>query len=162
MRSARGAIAAVRSQGQGAADMRRRDLAAIHAAAAAAGLDTADKDPSSTYRTVLFTQGREGKYSAADLSPEGRRRVLLYLIKLTKGPQSSGMGGKVEALWAALGKAGKLRDPSAEGLAEFITRRHGVQSVRWLTAIQAAQVIEAFKAWLARPMTTDDNSTSKR
>lgn len=124
---------------------RRRELAAIHAAAAKLGMDTADKSPETPYRTILLAQG--GKTSAADLSPIGRRRVLAYLLR-QQGPLSQ--AELIEALWSQLGKAGALEDPTPAGLAKFLKARHGVDSPRWLTAIQASQVIEALKAWKAR------------
>lgn len=132
---------------------RRRALAAVHAAAATLGLDTADKDPSSVYRTMVRVQGQEPVSSAASLSDAGLARLKLYICRQAAEAakqQRSGPGGKVERLWAELGKAGKLRDPSAQGLRAFLQNRHGVSHSKWLTAAQASEVIEAFKAWLAR------------
>lgn len=134
-----------------AANLRRRDLAAIHAAAAQLGMDTADKSPDSAYRTMLRVQG--GASSAADLDEAGRQRVLAYLRKLAgKGQQGRTFTQAqwIEHLWAQLGAKGLLRDPSAAGLAAFLRSRHGVDLVRALDGRQAAQVIEALKAWKAR------------
>lgn len=126
------------------ADDRKRKLAAIHAAAAKLGMDTADKDPGSEYRSMLKAHG--GVTSAADLTAEGRRRVLAYLLKQTSG----GQVGLIGRLWAELGAAGKLRNPTAKGLDEFILKTQGVASANWLTAAKANNVIEALKAWKAR------------
>ncbi len=143
------------------ADARRRDLAAIHAAAATLGMDTADRDPSTPYRTVVRVQGREDVTSAAELTAAGRRRVLAYLLEQGR---LAGRGAPpprprtvpasqldvIRGLWAQLGTAGALRDPSAEGLTAFVKRTTGVDAPRWLTAAQGSRVIEALKAWLAR------------
>ncbi len=137
-------------------EQRRRDLAAIHAAAAKLGMDTADKSPASVYRTMLQAQG--GATSAATMSADKRRRVLAYLLGQAYGKPSSmahpdgWQAAKIVALWADLGAAGKLRDPSEEGLSVFIHHTQGVDSLRWLTAVKASQVIEALKAWKARPV----------
>lgn len=137
----------------GVADDRKRQLAAIHAAAAKLGLDTADKSPSSEYRTLLQAQG--GTTSAADLSEAGRKKVLAYLLRLSNpakvmAHKDGWQVAKIEALWAELGAAGALRDPSAVGLQAFVYGRFKVNAARWLTAVQASQVIEALKAWKAR------------
>lgn len=58
-------------------DTRRRELAKIHLAAKALGLDAADKDPNSDYRSMLWAVARVR--SAADLDEAGRRRVLDHL-----------------------------------------------------------------------------------
>lgn len=58
-------------------DSRRRELAKIHLAAKALGLDANDKDPNSDYRRMLWAVARVR--SAADLDEAGRRRVLDHL-----------------------------------------------------------------------------------
>lgn len=58
-------------------DSRRRELAKIHLAAKALGMDATDKDPSSDYRSMLWAVARV--HSAADLDEAGRRRVLDHL-----------------------------------------------------------------------------------
>lgn len=134
-----------------AANLRRRDLAAIHAAAAQLGMDTADKSPDSAYRTMLRVQG--GSSSAAELDDAGRQRVLAYLRKLAgKGQQGRTFTQAqwIEQLWSQLGAKGLLRDPSAAGLAAFLRTHHGVDLVRSLDSRQASKVIEALKAWKAR------------
>lgn len=137
-----------------AADDRRRTLAAIHAAASQLGLDTADKDPGSPYRTILQVQGG-GKVSAADMTDAERKRVLAYLLRQANpgkvlAHKDGWQVAKIEALWGELGAASQLRDPSPAGLQAFIMGRFKVKAARWLTAVQASQVIEALKAWKAR------------
>lgn len=60
-----------------AAERRRAELAKIHIAASALGMDTEDKDPGSDYRSMLFAVG--GERSAAKLTVEGRHAVLEHL-----------------------------------------------------------------------------------
>lgn len=135
-----------------AADDRRRELAAIHAAATKLGMDTADRNPASTYRTML--QAQAGVTSAADLDQAGRRRVRTYLMRLANPTPDTAPGARQQALiqrlWQQLGQAGALDDPTPAGLAAFIRRMHGVDSARWLTAIQGGTIIEALKAWKDR------------
>lgn len=134
-----------------AADKRRRDLAAIHAAAAKLGMDTADRSPTSEYRTMLQDQG--GAVSAADLTADGRRKVLAYLQRLAPGgkPQrGESQQQHIERRWRQLGQAGAINDASDESLARFVKRVAGVDSLRWMTALQGSKVIEALKAMQAR------------
>jgi phage gp16-like protein len=137
-----------------ASDQRRADLAAIHAAAKKLGMDTTDKSPASVYRTVVFTAGKEGKHSAAELSPAGRRRVVAYLQRqLNPGsvPHSDGpMAGMIDRLWRQLGQMGALDDPTPQGLNKFLRSTQGVDSLRFLTGMQGSKVVEALKAWKAR------------
>lgn len=58
-------------------DGRRRDLAFIHMAAMALGMDTKDKDPKSEYRSMLWTVGRV--HSSKDLDFAGRKRLRQHL-----------------------------------------------------------------------------------
>jgi phage gp16-like protein len=59
------------------ADSRRRDLAFIHIAVRALGMDPHDKDPSSEYRSMLWTIARVR--SSKDLDFAGRKRVREHL-----------------------------------------------------------------------------------
>lgn len=132
-------------------DDRRRQLAAIHAAAAKLGMDTSDRSPSSEYRSMLAAQG--GVVSAADLDEAGRRRVLRHLLRSTgtKPPRDGWQAEKMRRLWSELGQAGKLADPSERGLNAFVKSQTGMASPRFLPSRDANRVIEALKAWLARP-----------
>lgn len=135
-----------------AADKRRRDLAAIHAAAAKLGMDTADRNPGSEYRTMLQAQG--GATSAADLTADGRRRVLAYLQRLHnpagRPKRTESQQEHIERRWRQLGEAGAINDASPESLARFVKRLAGVDNLRWITAMQGAKIIEALKAMQAR------------
>lgn len=130
---------------------RRRDLAAIHAAAAKLGLDTADTNPRSDYRTMLQTIG--GAASAADLSADGRRKVLIHLLK-AQGVQihtaTGGHAGRIERLWQQLHEAGATGDGSEAALHAFVGRMTGVSHPKWLDTRQGNVVIEALKSWLKR------------
>lgn len=130
---------------------RRRDLAAIHAAAAKLGLDTVDKSPHSTYRAMLQSIG--GAASAADLTADGRRRVLIHLLK-AQGVQihtaTGGHAGRIERLWQQLHAAGATADGSEAALHAFVGRMTGVSHPKWLDSRQGNVVIEAMKSWLKR------------
>ena len=136
-------------------DKRKRDLAAIHAAATKLGFDTADRDPSSEYRSML--SGQCGVTSAAELTAAGRTKVLAHLRSLSaqqgKAPQRYSQQEHIARLWAALGKAGALEDASTAGLNAFVKRMAQVDSVKFLTGLQGSKVIEALKAWQQRHAT---------
>src|SRR5262245_24355226 len=67
---------------------RNKDLAAIHVLAAQLGMDTADKNPQSEYRQMLYAvggpgaRGKDGQISAANLEHVGRQRVRAHLAQL--------------------------------------------------------------------------------
>lgn len=69
-----------------APDARRRELAKIHLLAHELGMDTADVNPDSEYRAILFSIGRVR--SAGDLDQAGRLAVLDHLAarKRREGP----------------------------------------------------------------------------
>lgn len=133
---------------------RRRELAAIHATAAQLGLDTSDRDPGCAYRLLL--QAQAGVSSAADADAAGRRRVLAYLRRQAgqaaprEVPRDGWQAEKMRTLWARLGAAGALTDPSEQGLLAFTQALTGVAALRWLDTRQGNRVIEALKAWCAR------------
>lgn len=139
---------------------RRRDLAAIHAAAAQLGLDTTDASVSSAYRLILKAQA--GVTSAADADAAGRRRVLAYLRRQARGTQSPPRDGwqaeKMRTLWTRLAAAGVLHDPSEQGLRAFVASLTGVAALRWLDTRQGNRVIEALKAWCARTAAREGES----
>lgn len=127
---------------------RARDIAAIHAAAHALGMDTADKSHGSDYRTMLRIQG--GKPSAADLSAPGRRKVLAYLAKLQGKRPSMTQAEFITELWRRLGEAGALTDRSPLGLDAWIKGQVGVDSLRFIDTAKGNRLVEALKSWLAR------------
>lgn len=128
---------------------RRRDLAAIHKMAAQLGMDTSDRNPQCEYRAMLHSVG--GASSAADLTPDGRDRVRMHLLRCIHGrKRSMSQREFIELLWLQLGQAGKLDDPTPGGLAKFLHGMHGVHLASGLTTAQANRTIEALKAWKAR------------
>lgn len=134
-----------------AASDRRRELAAIHAAAAKLGLDTADKSPASDYRAML--QAQAGVTSAAALDARGRKKVLAYLLRHAAPaprPPDGWQADKIRKLWARLGEAGALSDPSERGLNAFVLSQTRMTHLRFVPAKDANRVIEALKAWLHR------------
>lgn len=64
---------------------------------------------------------------------------------------------KIRALWLTLWNLGCVKEPSEEALAAFVKRvtggkDRGVAALQWLRDDQAMKVIEALKAWAARPV----------
>lgn len=139
---------------------RRRDLAAIHVFAAQLGMDTADKSPSSEYRSMLFTVGgpsarRGEEISAAFLDHVGRQRVRQHLYQLTKarGIKQKGEGRQpagrptpppdrvkmVRKIRAMLYDAGRTHE-YADGLAK---KMFHVERYEWCVPEQLRRMIAA-------------------
>lgn len=130
---------------------RRRQLSAIHAAAAQLGMDTADRSPASAYRALL--QQITGKASAAELDARERDAVIQHLKRLQgkqPKPRDGWQAHKIRQLWAELGAAGVLEVPGEPGLALFVHAQTGRSALRWLTVPENQRVIEALKSWLSR------------
>lgn len=92
---------------------RRRLYAAIHAAAAKAGLDD------DAYRDLL--RARTGKTSAKDLSDRQIRSLLAHLnggLPMSDNP----LARKVHALWRECATAGAVQDGSRKALRAFCGR----------------------------------------
>lgn len=128
-------------------DPRRRDLALIHIAAKAAGLDDAD------YRTLLREVA--GVDSARDLDAAGRRAVLARLrpggaevrsIRDWRTPRIA----KIRRLWGLLAEAGVLRQPGEAAMRRFCARQTGVARLEWASGEALNRCIEALKSWAAR------------
>lgn len=130
-------------------DPRTRDLAAIHVAKKALGLDDVN------YREVLLLL--TGRASAAELNEEERRRVIEHFRGMgfsrpdrkrnnSANPQHS----KIRYLWRDLHRAGAIRDNSDAALDSYVRRMTGVDSLRFLTSGQSWRLIEAMKRWLSR------------
>lgn len=114
------------------------------------------------YRDTL--ESRYGKRSATDL----RYSQLVDLVEHLKAsgfkdgkttrPKRAGtrpmadddMSRKIRSLWLSAWNLGIVRDPSEEALAAWVKRQTKVAALQWLAPHQAAQVIEALKAWLER------------
>lgn len=130
-----------------AASVRRRELAQIHMAASALGLDDEH------YRHLLFAIARVR--SAADLDWTGRKRVLDHFRKLGWRPQRKfGAGDRqvalIRSLWHQLHEAGAVRNDDGAALAAYVHRMTGRDALQWLSTGEARTVIEAMKQWLAR------------
>ncbi len=132
---------------------RTADLAKIHLAKKALGLDDA------TYRQIIRTAGEAASGSAADLSPAGRARVLAHFHACgwravhrvaTRRPAGDPQEAKILALWGALERLGALREPDEKGLDHFIQRQTGITTRRFLRAAHKRLVIEALKGWVER------------
>jgi len=131
--------------------LRRAELAKIHCAAKAMGLDD------ETYRAMLLKI--TGKDSSAKLDARQRGAVLDELRRLgfrspaTLDPNQR-PGEPQErlalALWRDLAELGVLDDPSQAGLRRFAKRTCGIDSLHWADALAMNKVIEGLKAWRAR------------
>lgn len=126
---------------------RRKLYAALHAAAAKAGLDD------ESYRAMLVA--RTGKASAKDLSDGQIRGVLDHLNGGTR-PQAarrrddSATSRKIRALWLSLYQLGVVRNPSETALAAFVKATAKVDDLHWLSPRDAYRVIEALKDMATR------------
>ncbi|TXI23043.1 MAG: regulatory protein GemA [Roseateles sp.] len=135
-------------------DLRRRHIAAIHAAATKLGMDTADKSPASDYRTMLQAVG--GATSTTAMNAEALARVMKHLMRTLNPnggkprPKDGWQAEKIRKLWAELAKLGVLNDPSEQGLARFVASQCKVETLRFLNTHQANRIVEALKAWVER------------
>lgn len=133
---------------------RRRAIASIHASAKRLGMDTADKNPASDYRTMLKAIG--GELSTTDMDQPALDRVVKHLMRtLNFGgnkakPKDGWHAEKIRKLWAELGQFGVLHDPTEQGLSRFVEGQVHVSALRFLTSHQANRITEALKAWIAR------------
>jgi phage gp16-like protein len=130
-------------------DVRQADLAKIHIAKKR--LSMSDED----YRAMLRTIG--GESSSADLSFEGRLKVLAHLGRLggaaRRAPfkkSTDPKERKIWGLWGALGRAGALESRTKSALDSFVKRMTQVDSLEFLNGKQQDMVIEALKAWAER------------
>lgn len=135
----------------GAADDRRAKLLkAIHASKRKIGLDD------DTYRDLL--ERVTGLRSSKNLSVREMGRVLDAMhgraapepVAVSAAGEGGPMGAKIRALWLTLWNLGVTRDNSDKALMTFVRRQTGRDAIRFLTAPQASQVIEALNAWAAR------------
>lgn len=136
-----------------AAGQRRKLIAKVHVAKKQLGYDD------ELYRAVL--QRVTGATSSSALAPEQLTAVLREFQRLGwqprsakgKRPSSNPQARLVWALWGEMTRAGLLREPSRAALRTFVLNRTGVSDPEWLTAKQAAAVIEGLKAWQRRAAT---------
>lgn len=136
-------------------DTRNRSIAAAHACRRqVAGMGDED-----TWRDFLETT--TGKRSMRAMSDRQIRSVVEALRGrgARKAPPRRAGGRpladaatarKARALWISLYHLGCVQDPSERALASFVKRQSGVDDLRFLH--EALGVIEALKAWAARPV----------
>ena len=65
--------------------------------------------------------------------------------------QASPLERKFWALWSALGRDGKLDNPSQHAANAWVERQLGVSAVRFCTSPQLVTLIESLKLWQGRP-----------
>lgn len=140
-------------------DARRRELAKIHILAGELGLDTADRNPASEYRSILWTIGRV--HSAGALDQAGRLAVLDHLAQRGRRERRASPApsygrkpavqaelqpliDKIEALLADSALPWKY----AHAIGERMFR---VKQLEWLRADQLRGVITALVKRAARP-----------
>ena len=113
-----------------------------------------------SYRALLF--GATGKESCADMDIGELEQVLSAMKNVGFKPKpksksktsvataTGDQARKIRALWIMLYHLGQIADSSEEALAGFVKRQTQVESLNWLTPIQADQVIKALRGWLSR------------
>lgn len=127
---------------------RLRLVAAVHAAAKAAGLDE------ETRRDLM--ERETGLRSLKEMTPHQIGRVLDAINILSKRPDAHRPHlAKVRALWWSLYWLAALNGVEDQAdvlpaLDAFVKRQTGIERAAWLTAAQSASVVEALKSWLAR------------
>lgn len=133
-------------------DDRRRELAKIHILAGELGLDTADRNPESEYRSILWTIGRVR--SAGDLDQAGRLALLDHLAKRGRRTRPAatqdygrkpivtadkqGLVDKLEAQLASAARPWKY----AEAMAQRMFR---VERLEWCDARQLRGIVAALE-----------------
>ncbi len=136
-------------------DARRRELAKIHILAGELGLDTADRNPESEYRSILWTIGRVR--SAGQLDQAGRLALLDHLSKRGRWHRPTQLSGaehrarkpivaadrqalidKLEAQLAAAARPWKY----AEAMAQRMFR---VERLEWCDGAQLRKIVAALE-----------------
>lgn len=131
-----------------APDIRKRELAMIHMAKAALGMDE------ETYRAMLWTVGRVK--SAGDLDWSGRKRVLDHLKakgwknKSKARPAPAGARGSLVGKIRALlinHPTGPKQDAYADGMAKHM---FGVEKFTWCDYRQLYAIVQALSVGARR------------
>lgn len=120
--------------------VRTKLISGVHAAAKAKGVSDDD-------RRVMMLR-LVGKSSTKDMTAAELERVL---AAINGHRETFPWRLKVRALWISAAQLGLLRDASDAALDAFVAKQSRVTALRFLPADQAEPVIEALKAWLARP-----------
>lgn len=124
-------------------DTRNSELALIHMGAKELGLDTADRDPDSPYRAMLWAVARVR--SAKALDDSGRRAVIEHMKKLGFKPRQArskpprDRAPLVAKIRAQLKAADRL-PAYADGMAK---RMFGVNRFEWCTVDQLWRIASA-------------------
>lgn len=122
-------------------------IAAIHVAKKQLGLD--DDTARDLYHRVT------GKRSLRDMNEREQQRIVDELRRTGFKPAKKGLEGpfasKLQALWIAAWNLGIVRDRRDEAMLVFVKRQTNIDHTRFLFHPEdAAKVIEALKAWIAR------------
>lgn len=107
-----------------------------------------------------------GRTHLTEMTEDERQAVMSELRRLGFKPTSKGdqsrrrpsgrYAGKLQALWIAAYNLALVRDCSNGALEAFVRRQTGLERERFLHRPQdAARVIEALKAWIAREAGVD-------
>lgn len=135
-------------------DTRSADLAMIHIAKKALGLDD------ETYRSMLFTVAHVN--SSKELDYAGRLKILTHLKACgwkqkppVKAKQKSPLAGEpqqkmIRGLWLELHSKGIVLDPSEKAISRFINNQTRIERIEWISTSQASSIIERLKSWLDR------------
>jgi len=129
-------------------DYRRSELAKIHVAKKALGLDD------DTYRDVLWTICTVR--SSADLDSHGRFKLIAHFKALgwkparAKKPELDAKSRKVWSLWYQLKEAGLIGTATARTLRTEVKKLTFCDDLKFCTEAQKSHVIEVLKQWLAR------------
>jgi phage gp16-like protein len=145
---------------------RRKDLATIHMAATQLGMDTADRNEESAYRSMLWTVARVRSSAALDWA--GRKKVIDHLKACGFKPTSKNTGkpanvkpeliplmSKIGALLADM----KLPWAYAAAIAKKQTgaQGKGIDRLEWLNAQQLHDVVTALVLRQKRQITGENN-----
>lgn len=131
-------------------------IAAIHAGLRQLGIDQDDA------RDLYERQ--TGKRSLREMNPRQQEAIVEELRRLgfrkASKPSSKPLQGpfakKLQALWIDAWNLGIVEDRSDAALLAFVRRQTRIDHTRFLTrAADAARVIDALKAWLAREAGVD-------
>ena len=120
-----------------------------------------------SYRALLLNL--VGKSSCKDMNPVQQAKVRAHFDRLAEQhglrnagthnraaksvqqrTQASPLERKFWALWGALGRAGKLENPSQQAANAWVDRQLGVSAVRFCTSAQLVTLIESLKLWQGR------------
>ena len=135
-------------------NLRSKELAKIHMAKAALGMDD------DTYKALL--KRITGRESAADLNLFERGNILDEFKKLgwhPKPPKQSPSDWRaprirfIQSLWRQLCKTGMIKTPTEDALLSFCRKLMKVERLEWASSDELNKIIEALKNWQNRVKT---------